>query len=180
MVVIWCVDGDTSLIIQSELSVTTRCFSLKKPTRRLNSSDFATPEKFQSSSYTTSRVSICTPLYSIISDTRVLTLCATLLRSPKSGFIVGAKYEEAGIIKAGAMMINAVSNSAVPHLSIIAGSSYGAGNYAMVGRAYDPRFLFSWPQSRCSVMGADALAGVMDLVARDAAQRSGKKINVSL
>ncbi len=94
-----------------------------------------------------------------------------------SGFIVGRSYEESGMIKAGSLMINAVSNSTVPHLSVLCGSSYGAANYAMCGRAYGPRFLFSWPQSRCSVMGAEALAGVLDIVAREAAARRGKTIN---
>lgn len=94
-----------------------------------------------------------------------------------SGFIVGRSYEESGIIKAGSLMINAVSNSTVPHLSIICGSSYGAANYAMCGRSYNPRFLFSWPQARCSVMGAEALSGVLDIVAREAAARRGKKID---
>ena len=59
--------------------------------------------------------------------------------------MVGAEYEQGGIIKHGAQMINAVSNSKVPHLSVIMGASYGAGNYGMNGRAYDPRFLFTWP-----------------------------------
>ena len=94
-----------------------------------------------------------------------------------SGFIVGRQYEESGIIKAGSLMINAVSNSTVPHISIICGSSYGAANYAMCGRAYAPRFLFSWPQARCSVMGAEALSGVLDIVAREAAARRGIKID---
>ncbi|KDN53482.1 ClpP/crotonase [Tilletiaria anomala UBC 951] len=94
-----------------------------------------------------------------------------------SGFIVGRQYEESGIIKTGSLMINAVSNSRVPHLSIICGSSYGAANYAMCGRSYGPRFLFSWPQARCSVMGAEALSGVLDIVGREAAARRGKMID---
>ncbi|KAL8286354.1 hypothetical protein RQP46_004371 [Phenoliferia psychrophenolica] len=94
-----------------------------------------------------------------------------------TGFMVGKRYEEAGIIKAGSLFINAVSNSTVPHLTIMCGSSFGAGNYAMSGRAYKPRFLFSWPNSKCSVMGTEQLAGVMDEVARDGARRSGKTIN---
>ena len=59
--------------------------------------------------------------------------------------MVGSDYEQGGIIKHGAMMINAVSNSPVPHLTVLLGASYGAGNYGMCGRAYDPRFLFAWP-----------------------------------
>ncbi|OAL44236.1 propionyl-CoA carboxylase beta chain [Pyrenochaeta sp. DS3sAY3a] len=78
-----------------------------------------------------------------------------------TGFMVGSKAEHAAIIKKGARMVSAVSCSTVPHISIIIGASYGAGNYAMCGRAYKPRFLFSWPTSRCSVMGPEQLAGVM-------------------
>lgn len=88
-----------------------------------------------------------------------------------TGFMVGRKYEEEGIIKAGARFINAVSNSKVPAFTIVMGASYGAGNYAMCGRAYQPRFLFSWPNSKCSVMGPDQLTGVMDIIMRDAAKK---------
>ena len=70
-----------------------------------------------------------------------------------TGYMVGASYEQQGIIKHGAMMINAVSNSRVPHLTIVLGASYGAGNYGMCGRAYDPRFLFTWPSAKSAVMG---------------------------
>ena len=70
-----------------------------------------------------------------------------------TGFMVGKEYEQGGIIKHGAMMINAVSNSSVPHLTLNIGASYGAGNYGMCGRAYDPRFLFAWPNARSAVMG---------------------------
>eukprot|EP01100_Stratorugosa_tubuloviscum_P003582 TRINITY_DN186_c0_g2_i1.p1 TRINITY_DN186_c0_g2~~TRINITY_DN186_c0_g2_i1.p1 ORF type:complete len:569 (-),score=297.49 TRINITY_DN186_c0_g2_i1:13-1674(-) len=94
-----------------------------------------------------------------------------------TGFMVGKKYEEGGIIKHGSKFINAVSNSGVPHLSIVIGASYGAGNYGMCGRAYAPRFLFSWPNSRCSVMGPDQLTGVMEIVARQAALNSGQEID---
>lgn len=90
-----------------------------------------------------------------------------------TGFMVGKKYEEEGIIKAGARFINAVSNSQVPHISVNVAASYGAGNYAMCGRAYRPRFLFSWPNSKCSVMGAEQLTGVLDIVARSAAEQRG-------
>ena len=74
--------------------------------------------------------------------------------------MVGREYEQGGIIKHGAMMINAVSNSTVPHLTICIGASYGAGNYGMCGRAYDPRFLFAWPNAKSAVMGPAQLAGV--------------------
>lgn len=94
-----------------------------------------------------------------------------------SGFMVGKDFEAAGSIKYGSLLINAVANSKVPHISIIVGSSYGAGNCAMCGRAYDPRFLFTWPQGRTSVMGPDALAGVVDLVEREIMARSGKAID---
>ena len=78
-----------------------------------------------------------------------------------TGYMVGKEYEQGGIIKHGAMMINAVSNSTVPHLSVIMGASYGAGNYGMNGRAFDPRFLFTWPSAKSAVMGPAQLAGVL-------------------
>ncbi len=90
-----------------------------------------------------------------------------------TGFMVGRRYEEGGIIKDGAKMINAVANSAVPHLTIMIGASYGAGNYAMSGRAYRPRFVFSWPNHRIAVMGPEQLAGVLSIVRRAAAERAG-------
>jgi acyl-CoA carboxylase subunit beta len=92
-----------------------------------------------------------------------------------TGYMVGAEYEQGGIIKHGAQMINAVSNSAVPHLSVIMGASYGAGNYGMNGRAYDPRFLFTWPSAKSAVMGPAQLAGVLSIVARAAAEAKGKE-----
>ncbi|WP_179665435.1 acyl-CoA carboxylase subunit beta [Nocardioides panaciterrulae] len=92
-----------------------------------------------------------------------------------TGYMVGKEYEQGGIIKHGAMMINAVSNSTVPHLSIIMGASYGAGNYGMNGRAYDPRFLFTWPSAKSAVMGPAQLAGVLSIVARAAAEARGKE-----
>jgi acetyl-CoA carboxylase carboxyltransferase component len=91
-----------------------------------------------------------------------------------TGYMVGASYEQAGIIKHGAMMINAVSNSQVPHLTVIMGASYGAGNYGMCGRAYDPRFLFSWPSAKSAVMGPAQLAGVLSIVGRQAARARGE------
>jgi acetyl-CoA carboxylase carboxyltransferase component len=91
-----------------------------------------------------------------------------------TGYMVGAEYEQGGIIKHGAMMINAVSNSRVPHLSVIMGASYGAGNYGMNGRAFDPRFLFTWPSAKSAVMGPAQLAGVLSLVARAAAEGRGQ------
>jgi acetyl-CoA carboxylase carboxyltransferase component len=94
-----------------------------------------------------------------------------------TGFIVGRQYEAEGIIRQGAKMINAVSNSEVPHLTLIVGASYGAGNYAMAGRAYRPRFLFVYPNSRIAVMGAEQLAGVMEMVQRQAAEKAGMPLD---
>ncbi|HJQ06101.1 MAG TPA: acyl-CoA carboxylase subunit beta [Nocardioides sp.] len=91
-----------------------------------------------------------------------------------TGYMVGKEYEQGGIIKAGAQMINAVSNSTVPHLTVIMGASYGAGNYGMNGRAYDPRFLFTWPSAKSSVMGPAQLAGVLEIVARESAEKKGE------
>ena len=78
------------------------------------------------------------------------------------------------MIKKGAQFVSAVSCSKVPQISVILGSSYGAGNYAMCGRPYNPRFLFSWPNSRCSVMGPDQLAGVMGIVQEGSAARKAQ------
>ncbi|GAA3466708.1 carboxyl transferase domain-containing protein [Nonomuraea roseola] len=91
-----------------------------------------------------------------------------------TGYMVGREYEQGGIIKHGAMMINAVSNSTVPHLTVVMGASYGAGNYGMCGRAYDPRFLFAWPSAKSAVMGPAQLAGVLSIVGRQAAQARGQ------
>jgi acetyl-CoA carboxylase carboxyltransferase component len=91
-----------------------------------------------------------------------------------TGYMVGKEYEQGGIIKHGAMMINAVSNSRVPHLTVVMGASYGAGNYGMCGRAYDPRFLFTWPNAKSAVMGPAQLAGVISIVARQAAEARGQ------
>jgi acetyl-CoA carboxylase carboxyltransferase component len=91
-----------------------------------------------------------------------------------TGYMVGKEYEQRGIIKAGAQMINAVSNSTVPHLTVTMGASYGAGNYGMCGRSYGPRFLFTWPSARSAVMGPAQLAGVLSIVARQAAQARGQ------
>ncbi len=90
-----------------------------------------------------------------------------------TGYMVGKEYEQGGIIKHGAMMINAVSNSSVPHLTVNIGASYGAGNYGMCGRAYDPRFLFAWPNARSAVMGPAQLAGVLSIVGRQSAAAKG-------
>ncbi len=91
-----------------------------------------------------------------------------------TGYMVGAAYEQAGIIKHGALMINAVANSGVPHLTVNVGASYGAGNYGMCGRAYKPRFLFTWPNARSAVMGGPQLAGTLEIVARQAVAARGQ------
>jgi acetyl-CoA carboxylase carboxyltransferase component len=90
-----------------------------------------------------------------------------------TGYMVGAQYEQGGIIKDGAKMINAVTNSAVPHVTINLAASFGAGNYGMSGRAYDPRFMFAWANARLAVMGAQQLAGVMSIVGRQSAAARG-------
>ena len=91
-----------------------------------------------------------------------------------TGYMVGKEFEQRGIIKDGAKMINAVSNSRVPHLTLNMAASYGAGNYGMCGRAYGPRFLFAWPNAKSAVMGPAQLAGVMSIVARQSAESMGK------
>jgi acetyl-CoA carboxylase carboxyltransferase component len=92
--------------------------------------------------------------------------CPIVFLQNITGFMVGTRYEQGGIIKDGAKLINAVSNSTVPHLTVMIGASYGAGNYGMSGRAYQPRFLFTWPNHRIAVMGPKQLAGVMDIVTK--------------
>jgi acetyl-CoA carboxylase carboxyltransferase component len=94
-----------------------------------------------------------------------------------TGFMVGRSYEEDGIIRNGAKLINAVSNSTVPAITMMVGGSYGAGNYAMCGRAYAPRFLFTWPNHRIAVMGEKQLSGVMDIIKREAAAKTGQPID---
>ncbi|WP_326953707.1 acyl-CoA carboxylase subunit beta [Amycolatopsis sp. NBC_01286] len=91
-----------------------------------------------------------------------------------TGYMVGTRYEQGGIIKDGAKMINAVTNSTVPHLTVNMASSFGAGNYGMSGRAYDPRLMFAWPGAKLAVMGAAQLAGVMSIVGRNSAASQGK------
>jgi acetyl-CoA carboxylase carboxyltransferase component len=94
-----------------------------------------------------------------------------------TGFMVGREYEEGGIIKHGAKLINAVSNSSVPIFTVMTGASYGAGNYGMAGRAYQPRFLFTWPNHKIAVMGGEQLAGVLEIIKREAAEKSGEVID---
>lgn len=94
-----------------------------------------------------------------------------------TGFMVGRSYEETGMIKNGAKLINAVSNSTVPAITIMMGASYGAGNYGMSGRAYAPRFVFTWPNHRIAVMGGKQLAGVLEIIKREAAEKSGTPVD---
>lgn len=94
-----------------------------------------------------------------------------------TGYMVGKDYEQGGIIKHGAMMINAISNSTVPHLTVIMAASYGAGNYGMNGRAFDPRFLFTWPSAKSAVMGPAQLAGVLEIVAQQSAESKGQEFD---
>jgi acyl-CoA carboxylase subunit beta len=96
-----------------------------------------------------------------------------------TGYMVGASYEQGGIIKDGAKMINAVTNSTVPHITLNMAASFGAGNYGMSGRAYDPRLMFAWPGAKLAVMGAPQLAGVMSIVGRAAAQAAGRPFDES-
>ncbi|MFW6351564.1 MAG: carboxyl transferase domain-containing protein [Bacteroidota bacterium] len=92
-----------------------------------------------------------------------------------TGFMVGKEYEQGGIAKNGAKMVHALANSVVPFFTVIIGGSYGAGNYAMGGRAYNPRFLFMWPNARISVMGAQQASGVLKTLKEDQARIKGKK-----
>jgi len=91
-----------------------------------------------------------------------------------TGFVVGKDFEQAGIIKKGSQMINAVTNSTVPHFTVIIGASYGAGTYAMSGRAFNNRFTFIWPSAKIAVMGGKQIAGVMSIVRRGQAARKGE------
>lgn len=91
-----------------------------------------------------------------------------------TGYMVGKTYEQRGIIKDGAKMINAVANSTVPHLALMAGVSYGAGNYGMSGRSYNPRFVFGWPNHKVAVMGPKQLAGVLSIIGRQSAEEQGR------
>jgi len=93
-----------------------------------------------------------------------------------TGFIVGSKYERAGIAKDGAKMVHAVANSVVPKFTVVIGGSFGAGNYGMCGRAYEPRLLWMWPNARISVMGAQQAASVLVTVKRDQLAREGKPL----
>jgi 3-methylcrotonyl-CoA carboxylase beta subunit len=94
-----------------------------------------------------------------------------------NGFMVGKDAEWSGIIRAGAKMVNAVANSVVPKISVICGGSFGAGNYAMCGKAYDPRFVFAWPTARYAVMSGDAAASTLVEIKLKQLEREGKKVD---
>ncbi len=94
-----------------------------------------------------------------------------------TGFMVGRDSEQAGIIRSGAKMVNAMSNCVVPKISLIVGGSYGAGNYAMCGRAFDPFLTLAWPGSRCAVMGAKSASGTLAMIEERARQRKGEEID---
>jgi acyl-CoA carboxylase subunit beta len=94
-----------------------------------------------------------------------------------TGYMVGRDYERGGIVKHGSQMINALSNSTVPHVTVIMGASYGAGNYGMGGRAFDTRFVFLWPTAKIAIMGPKQMAGVMSIVRRERAARRGEEVS---
>ena len=133
------------------------------------------------SSWASSRTMACCSR-SRPSRPRISSSCATCAGSRSiflqniTGFIVGRQYERAGIAKDGAKMVHAVANSVVPKFTVIIGGSFGAGNYGMCGRAYDPRFLWMWPNARISVMGAEQAAGVLTTVKRDQMAREGRTL----
>jgi len=116
---------------------------------------------------------------SALKGTHFIELCAQrniplVFLQNITGFMVGEKYEAGGIAKDGAKMVTAVACARVPKLTVIVGGSFGAGNYAMCGRAFGPRFLWSWPNARISVMGAEQAANVLAQVRRDALEKQGK------
>jgi 3-methylcrotonyl-CoA carboxylase beta subunit/propionyl-CoA carboxylase len=94
-----------------------------------------------------------------------------------TGFMVGREYERGGIAKDGAKMVHAVANAVVPKFTVVIGGSFGAGNYGMCGRAYEPRLLWMWPNSRISVMGGEQAAGVLTTVKRDQLSRAGQSLS---
>jgi acetyl-CoA carboxylase carboxyltransferase component len=96
-----------------------------------------------------------------------------------NGFMVGRDSEHSGIIKAGAKLVNAISNSRVPKITIITGGSFGAGNYAMCGKAFDPRFIFAWPTANVAVMGGDQAADTLLEVAVKSLQRQGDAVDAA-
>ncbi|HEV7223897.1 MAG TPA: carboxyl transferase domain-containing protein, partial [Pirellulales bacterium] len=94
-----------------------------------------------------------------------------------NGFMVGRDSERAGIIKAGAKLVNAISNSRVPKLTVLVGGSYGAGNYAMCGKAFDPRLILAWPSARCAVMGAEQATSTLLEITIKSLERQGQAVD---
>jgi acetyl-CoA carboxylase carboxyltransferase component len=94
-----------------------------------------------------------------------------------NGFMVGRDSERAGIIKAGAKLVSAVSNSRVPKITILVGGSYGAGNYALCGKAFDPRLIFAWPSARCAVMGGEQATATLLDISMQGLQRKGEQVD---
>jgi acetyl-CoA carboxylase carboxyltransferase component len=92
------------------------------------------------------------------------------------GFMVGRDAEQNGIIRSGAKLVSAVSNSIVPKITVVVGGSFGAGNYALCGKAYDPRFIFAWPNAKYAVMGAEQASGVIFSINQKAAERDGRAL----
>ena len=118
---------------------------------------------------------------SALKGTHFIELCTArgiplLFLQNITGFMVGQAYENKGIARDGAKMVHAVANAAVPKLTVIIGGSFGAGNYGMCGRAYNPRFLWMWPNSRISVMGGEQAANVLLTIKQDQLARQGKTL----
>jgi acetyl-CoA carboxylase carboxyltransferase component len=118
---------------------------------------------------------------SALKATHFIELCAArgvplVFLQNITGFIVGKRYEQGGIAKDGAKMVNAVANAAVPKFTVLVGNSYGAGNYGMCGRAYQPRLLWSWPNSRISVMGGEQAAQTLLTVKQQQLEAQGKTL----
>src|SRR5260221_10605933 len=94
-----------------------------------------------------------------------------------TGYMVGTEAERRGIVKHGSKMIQAVANASVPQLTLHIGASFGAGNYGMCGRAYDPPFIFAWPNNRLAVMGGEQAAKVLSIITQERLERSGKPLD---
>ena len=113
--------------------------------------------------------------------TRFIELCnqkgiPLLFLQDVTGFMVGSRAEKEGIIKDGAKMVHVVANASVPKITIIVGNSYGAGNYAMCGKAYGPRFIFAWPSAAIAVMGGEQAANVLLTIKQDQLAREGRAV----
>ena len=96
-----------------------------------------------------------------------------------NGFMVGRDSERSGIIKAGAKLVNAISNSRVPKLTVLVGGSYGAGNYALCGKAFDPRLIFAWPSARCAVMGGEQATSTLLEITVKSLERQGQEVDAA-